>query len=825
MRDYKTIPKLFLLFFTALLMVLTFNTTTVKAINQTDIENAEKVMRKYDGIDNWQLQSSKPSNKIGKIPIGGNVSLGYTFGAARDKNGNVTAGDNTITLASSASSANGVPTITNSKINVFIDNNGKYYGILHQGDKSYIDKNDNTVHPEKASDTSIDYALLTGSAANNATSGMNLLNKLYKFDTSNGASKLFYTGTDIHNKPVYKLVGYYSPSRVYIEIVLRPSITGSPIVQRELYVYNPDSSGKTQFQVFYGEDTGLSSSNDEQEEVDNVPIYSIGDGSGLYIKSGLTNNTSDSKLFVTNKVDGGFKDFMGRVLTNPVNWDTKGKANNIEITDPKLPWTSNPTASENGDTNTGKDVNLLKYTRNNITYDVLDSNGKQDTAYVLRWPETNLNGGTVEKYVSTIGATVKPYAIPTVKKTYTNLTSKDGTNNVGDKLRFTLTVRNDGLGSNWIISNIKDIMPIGLTIDPNSIFASGDGIDYNPNTGITDGEQATYTFDATINNQAPYNLTNGKLTNTASFTGYNNGFNDSRTYEASVDIPVETPTFKYRFTKQVRNNTNDPNGAFSSETTAKQGDIIDYELQFISNGTSNVTGGNFKDDLPAGLELVPGSVALNGVKQNDLNFSLGTLSNTITNKITFQAKVTAIDQTTASNTAYMTNITTNTGQQYDSIQTEEPAIVNIEAAPQTTSFVEVPTSIDFGSVNMTDSERILPNVKTTGNLIINHTADTPFQVSVSYDNNNAPLTNGSDKLINDNDDAMFFHQASNESNNWRTVSTSPVPIKSEGFSGQMLNQSLNDYIGAKKWKLRVPANSKSGKYTGQVTWTIADTIN
>ena len=126
---------------------------------------------------------------------------------------------------------------------------------------------------------------------------------------------------------------------------------------------------------------------------------------------------------------------------------------------------------------------------------------------------------------------------------------------------------------------------------------------------------------------------------------------------------------------------------------------------------------------------------------------------------------------------------------------------------------------------MTDSERILPNVKTTGNLIINHTAETPFQVSVSYDNNNAPLTNGSDKLINDNDDAMFFHQAGNESNNWRTVSTSPVPIKSEGFSGQMLNQSLNDYIGAKKWKLRVPANSKSGKYTGQVTWTIADTIN
>lgn len=822
MRDYKTIPKLFLLFFTALLMVLTFNTTTVKAINQTDVENAEKVMRKYDGIDNWQLRSYSPSNDYDTIPIGGNISIGYAFGTVRDVNGNVKAGDNTITKASSPDTVNGAPTVNNSKINIFLDYNGKYYGILHQNQNAYINGK-----PETASDTSIDYALLTGNSTSYFYKDMNLLNKLSPIDTSSNTSKLYYTGTDSNGKKVFKLVGYYGPRSVYVEVVLRPSPSGSPVVQRELYVYNGGSSN-TQFQTFYGEDTGLNPNNDDQT-VDNVPMFAIGGGQGLYLLSGSNYNPA-SKLFVTNNVDGGFQDFMGRVLTNPTNWGAKGKVNNTgtEIKDPSLPWASNPTTSQVGDTKAAADANLLVGSNYGREYDIVDGNGKQDTAYTLRWPETDLAKGQVEKYVSNIGATISGYAIPTVKKTYTNATSTDGKNHVGDKLNFTLTVRNDGYNSNWQLTRILDELPKGLTIDPNSVntsMANGDTIDFNPGASIPDKASTKYTFSATINNQAPYYLTDGKLTNTAKFTGNNKGQSDSKTYEASVDIPVETPTFKYRFTKQVRNNTNDPNGAFASETTAKQGDIIDYEVQFISNGTSNVTGGNFKDDLPAGLELVPGSVALNGVKQNDLNFSLGTLSNTVTNKITFQAKVTAIDATTASNTAYMTNIITNTGQQYSKIQTEAPAIVNIEAAPQTTSFVEVPTSIDFGSVNMTDSERILPNVKTTGNLIINHTAETPFQVSVSYDNNNAPLTNGSNKLINDNDDAMFFHQASNESNNWRTVSTSPVPIKSEGFSGQMLNQSLNDFIGAKKWKLRVPANSKSGKYTGQVTWTIADTIN
>src|SRR5699024_282321 len=116
---------------------------------------AEKIMRKYDGIDNWQLRSYSPSNDYDTIPIGGNISIGYAFGTVRDVNGKVKAGDNTITKASSTDTVNSAPTVNNSKINIFLDYNGKYYGILHQNQNAYL-----TGKPETASDTSIDYALL-----------------------------------------------------------------------------------------------------------------------------------------------------------------------------------------------------------------------------------------------------------------------------------------------------------------------------------------------------------------------------------------------------------------------------------------------------------------------------------------------------------------------------------------------------------------------------------------------------------------------------------------------------------------------------------------
>jgi len=810
------------------------NTLTVKAVSEQDLVDAEKVMRTYDGISNWSKKSNNPSNQIGKIPIGTTkngtaVSLDYTFGSARNSIGTVTAGDKTITKTSSRGTVRNAPTINNSKINIFLNYGGKYYGILHQGDNSYIGGSGT---PEKASDTSIDFALLTGgSQGSNFYDGMNLLTNLDPIAGTNGANdKLFYTGTDANGKPVYKLVGYYSKNRVFVEIVLRPSLSGSPIVQRELYVYNAGSS--TSFQTFYGEDTGLNPNNDSTSDVDNVPMYAIGGGQGLYLMSGST-YTPASKLFVTNNVDGGFKDFMGRVLTNPTDWSVKGKqsSSSSDIVTPKLPFANKPTSDQDGDTAIGADINLMVGTTNSGSkYNIVNNQGKQDTAYILRWPETtDLATGGVVHFASNIGATVSGLSVPSVKKTYTNLTSNSGTNHVGDTLQFKLTARNDGYNSSWTISRILDAMPAGLTIVPGSISSSyvqGNNVDFNPQIAISDKGSQTYSFKAVINNQAPYNLTNGHLTNKVNFTGHNSDQNDNKTYSDSVTIPVATPNFKYRFTKLVKNYTNDPDGAFFSKATGKKDDIMEYQVHFTSNGTDTLNSGNFYDSLPAGLELVPGSVTLNGSSKDSLSFPVGTFANNITNTIDFKAKVTGTEATTASNTAYLQNVKTSGGETYSSIQTEANADVDIQKTQLTTAIVKVPTMIDFGSMNSDGSERILPNVKTDGQLVVDHTEDTPFQVTVSYDNNGEnPIHSGDTKLIQDNKDALFFNQDDNDSlDEWTPISASGIPIKQDGFTGSHTNYDLTKYIGLNKWKLRVPSQTQAGNYTGQVTWGIADSI-
>lgn len=837
MKGYQSIPKIFLLVFTVLLLVLTFNTTNAKAaaatISKSAVMDAEKVMRKYDGIDSWTFKGDLATNEVGEIPIGGNVSLGYAFGAARDASGNVKAGDKTISHQSTVS----FPKISNSKINIFLNDNGKYYGILHQGEDSYIGGS-----PENASNTSIDFALLESSqTANNFYADMNLLANTSQIDSANGGIyKLFYSTTDKKGQKILKMVGHFYKKSVFFEIVLRPSPSGSPVLQRELYVYNPGTKNVT-FQLFYGEDTGLNPDNDDNSSVDNVPMFAIGGGLGLYIESGLKN--SESKLFITNNIDGGFKDFMGRVLAYPDNWSIKGKDNNkVEISSPTLPVVKgdNQDAKLNGDTNAKADQNLLIGKNNSgQEYKIVNGNGKQDTSYILRWPYTTLAPGGVAKFVSNIGATVKPYAIPTVKKTYKNLTSKDGTNNVGDKLHFTLSVRNDGYGSNWIISKIKDDLPTGLTIDPNSALVneSGTGIDYNPNAGVTDGATATYEFDATINNKAPVYATNGKITNTVQFTGYNKGFSDTRTYEDSVDIPIETPDYAYDFTHQVRNVTADPNSDFSDSVDATTGDQLEIKSVFKASvwtaqnakykNKALDDNGDFLNNEEDKLSLISSSVYMNGVLAQDAIQSGLYTANTPAgqpNTFVYRVQVNSSTEETILNSGTMEDVK-DVNNKTLSIGPSDTISIHVHPPVPTTSFIEVPELIDFGSINSTGTEKMLTNKQTKGNLIVSHSAETPYQVLVSYDNNSdQALANGDDKLIQDDGLSLLLDNNSiEEPDDWEPLSPTGIPINNQEFIGSDEPLDLTKYVGLDKWKLRVPSTAKSGKYTGQVTWTIADT--
>lgn len=836
MKGYQSIPKIFLLVFTVLLMILTFNTTNAEAITKTQVLEAEKVMRNYDGINDWKLVDNVATNQYGFIPIGGNVSLGYAFGAARDANGNVKAGDKTITLQSKYDFSTGIPHITNSKINIFLIDNGKYYGILHQGDKSYVNGS-----PENASISSIDFALLENSNTSNPFyDSMNLLTNASQIDSSYKTYKLFYTANDKNERKVFKLVGYFNKKNVYFEIVLRPSPSGSPVVQRELYVYNAENS-VAKFQTFYGEDTGLNPDNDDNSSVDNVPMFAIGGGLGLYIESGLTN--SESKLFITNNIDGGFKDFMGRVLANPDNWSIKGKdPNKYDISSPKLPVVTddNHSSSLDGDTNAKADQNLLiGKSTSGQEYKIIDGSGKQDTSYILRWSYTTLAPGSVAKFVSNIGATVKPYAIPTVKKTYKNLTSKDGTNNVGDKLHFTLSVRNDGYGSNWIISKIKDDLPTGLTIDPNSALVneSGTGIDYNPNAGVTDGATATYEFDATINNKAPVYATNGKITNTVQFTGYNKGFSDTRTYEDSVDIPIETPDYAYDFTHQVRNVTADPNSDFSDSVDATTGDQLEIKSVFTASvwtaqnakykNKALDDNGDFLNNEEDKLSLISSSVYMNGVLAQDAIQSGLYTANTPAgqpNTFVYRIQVNSSTEETILNSSTMEDVK-DVNNKTLSIGPSDTISIHVHPPVPTTSFIEVPELIDFGSINSTGTEKMLTNKQTKGNLIVSHSAETPYQVLVSYDNNSdQALANGDDKLIQDDGLSLLLDNNSiEEPDDWEPLSPTGIPINNQEFVGSDEPLDLTKYVGLDKWKLRVPSTAKSGKYTGQVTWTIADT--
>lgn len=827
-----------------LLMILDKSTTIKVDATEQDVVNNIALID--DGIKNWTHTSSSlsPANQVGKIPIGGNNYLCYTFGSARDSNNNVlTGGDTTITKNSTA----GTDYQYNSKINVFLNQNGNYYGILHQAANSYIGTGG---YPERTSDTSLDFAFVNGISALSGTN-YGILPKL--------TYKVFYKGTDANNNPVYKIGGYLSNQRLYAEILLRPSLSGAPIVQRELYLYNPTTeSAKSKFQIYYGEDTSIDATG--SPAVDDVPLYSMGNDEGLYLYSAKNPATSDAKLYVTNDVKDGFSAYMGKAYSSSINWDSKGKADinaGGAITSPSLKYSGGTTtvdADSFGDNGRLAGSNLLYGIRNGVTYPVVDENHKQNSAYTLRWPmKDKMQPGETLHYASNIGATLAGYSIPNVKKTYTNTTPhSDGLNHLGDKLRFTLTVQNDGLRSSWNFKQIQDAMPTGLTIDPNSasykwteMTTSGTGnnqvdtevtkgsgdipssylldnkLNFTPNTNITEKGKYYITFDATINSKA-----SGTLTNTANFTGANVTYADGdKSYKASVDIPVAASNFKPDFSNQLRNVSNN-DSTFNSTATGEAGNIIEFKSILTSTGSDAMKTGNYVNsvinDNPSNLKLVSGSVSVNGVPQPD---SVGTgLSVTGPSAtVIFRAEIIGKTQTSISNTALMNNVTTNSGDTYTNL-ISDPAVLNITEKQPTTSFVEVPSSIDFGSINSSGSERMLLNKKTEGNLIINHSNNSPFQVSVSYDNDINPIKSGDNKLVDDNGTVLFFKQATSDgSTKWTPLSTTAVPIKSDGFDGSYENFSISQYVGLNKWELRVPGTAKSGKYTGQITWSIQDT--
>ncbi|MFC6176970.1 isopeptide-forming domain-containing fimbrial protein [Companilactobacillus huachuanensis] len=822
--------KLFLIgLFSILLAFICFSTNVSAAISATDFD---------DGITGWQTGTS---NKIGQIDIGTSSStgkslkLGYAFGLAQNQSGLVSGmSDDTILTPSLATSTNNIQF---SKMNVFLNYGGSYISSAFQSGYKYTSSNTSNV-----SLTSPNFMLAPSDSTKSITAkDFSILGA--GTNTSNNGNpgltdkKFFYTDPKDGSAPSYKIMGNYVRTagsanngayNLEVELLLRPSPTNSAIVQRELYVKNTGEDTQ-KFTILFSEDTKLGDSNGGN---DAVPIYNLGNGQGLYIQNPY--DSDDFKLMVTNQTQDGFKYYSGQTYdSSSMNW-AKGFSNS----------TVTGTGAESGPVNDS----LLG----------TDSSGNPkfgDSSYTLKWNPTTLAAGETAHFGSTIGVTAKPFSIPTPTKTYTNETRTDGTNKVGDKLKFNLKMTNNGYGAQWRYDKLVDQLPAGLQVDsstlrltdnsgttqvlaPSDYDSTTNTITIPPALSLTDDQHATVTFEAQITNDA---LTSSggenTITNKAEFTGLDVGNNETeqKTFDASVDIKVEPPDYSYTFTKLIKKHSDTD---YTTSVDGKSGDIVDYQILYTVNTTSKDSlqaGAIIDDDLPAGLELDTSSIKIWGPNDSDdagynqSHINTGNIQAVGKGqrvKIEFSAKVTASTAGKITNTAYIKNVNTTGNQSFDE-QFSTGANLNVQNVNAITSY---PTKIDFGSTNMYGKDKTLNNVSTTGELIVAHPDSNPYNVTVSYDNDNpdSQMKNtAGDTLPADASGLLFIRQrndSDSDPGNWKSITPTGTTIQSSNFTDYNSAVNLTGYVGAGDWQIRLAANTSPGAYNGTLTWGLTESV-
>ena len=815
MKKYNLIAKILTtLFMSFLFILLTFPATAVKA---ADVFN--------DGIYNWSKQST---SKVGQLPIADGLNLGYAFGLAQDTSGKVTSGgDSTITKPSTSPS---VDNVYFSKMNIFLNTGGLYYGTVFQ--PSY--KNTTSIAQEQVSLTSPNFMLAPSNSTKTISArDFSILGVLAGNNGNTGLqNKEYYVGSDANGNPAFKIVGDFSRTpgsanngtyNLKAELLLRASPSNSAIVHRELYLYNPTDKTQT-FTILFGEDTKLGESDGQP---DAVPIYDLGNKLGLYIKNRVTSATDpEYRLLVTNQLPDGFDHYNGQQYKSGANNWVKGL---------------NP-ATVSG---VGAEVN------NNPNATVLQNSG--DTSYILRWDATTLEPGETAHFGSTMGVTAKPYSIPSPQKTFTNETSKDNKNRIGDKLKFSLKISNNGFGANWLYKQVVDEIPTGLQIDPTSLklsYNNGattpiDPTDYDSatrtltvptNKSLTDDEFATVTFEANLTQDALNNLdADGYLTNSAKFTGLDNNIANAsdKDFYAETKILVEEPDFNFSFTKQVKNLNDDPDGDYQNSITAKHGDQVEYKIIYkVAEDSKDylASGAQLTDAIPDGIKRVGNATVTgpDGYTYSTPNIDTGIIDvkQGESVQIVFKAEVTATSAGIITNLAKVTGGQTSTGQNPGDMITNgaDISVQNVD------TFISVPTLIDFGQTNMAGYDKVLTNKSTDGELIVSHPTASNFKVNVAYDNTDetTQLKNPNGDILPTDDSGLIFIRQRTSSNTdlgtWQAISPDGTPIQSDSFTGSQARLNLTNYIGVGDWQMKIDSATDYGKYNGILTWSMVDAV-
>ncbi|GEO79763.1 cell surface protein precursor [Companilactobacillus mindensis DSM 14500] len=836
MNRYNILKKFLPVFF---LLLLTFLIGSVKSVQAATIGPNDF----GDGISNWSSYGSNPSAQVTTMPMApySTLGVGYSFGLAANNKGVVpnngqSASDTDFLKPTVVSGGNNSHF---SKMNEFINDNGSYINALFQGSI--------TSNPtEGVSFTSPDFMIAPANSTSTAVTSANfsLLGTTFSGNYNYGlTNKKYYVakmGTDPQGNAryAYKIVGDFKRTNtsnydngtfdLQAEILLRPSPTNAAIVQRELYLHNATSASQN-FVILFGEDTNMVNGSSLP---DNVDVRDLGNKRGLYIESGYYNG-HNYRLYVTNETPDGFTSYSGQLRggNNNDNWASG-------FTDGKV-------------TGTGAETS-------NNDFGALLTPKLGNTIYTLKWNPTNLAPGATSHYSSTFGVVASPMSIPTPTKTYVNESRSDGTNQVNDKLKFTLKMINNGYGAQWNYTKLVDQIPEGLQIDPNSITQSNNGVaapnplpsDYDastrtltiyPNTSLTDQQYTTITFEANITKDAIDHLdANGNLTNSATFTGIDQKVANSTShdYPASVDIPVQKPSFYYTFSKQVRNlgkDGTDTSATYEDSTDAKVGDVVQYFIEYkVSSGSKDslASGSKLSDDFPTGI-VPEGGFMIKGPK-DDQAYHYGSMNTGInqvdpgeTVTVEFKANVTSAAVGAVTNVAKVTGGTSTSGFNPGDMVTNG-ATVNVQ---KSNAFTSVPKLIDFGSTNMYGKAKTLENVNTEGELIVTHPDSNPFNVSVSYDNDNTDdqmknQTTGS-TIPTDGSGLLFIKQRTNsasDSGTWKPILASGVPIQTDNFAGNQQALNLSDYVGVGDWQIKLSPNTEVGNYKGTLSWNLVESV-
>lgn len=813
----KTTTILFIVsFFFALLSFIYFTGNITAAISPSDFD---------DGITGWKFATT---NKVGSISIGKNsttntnLSLGYAFGLAQNTDGKVASmSDSSIVQPSEA---DGINKIKLSKMNVFLNSDGNYISSVFQGLYKSNYESDNR---ENVSLTSPDFLLVPSDSKKAITAknfsilgaGKNVGN------TGNTGliNKKFYYAQLPSGKYAYKIIGNFIRTdagehngnfNLEVELLLRPSPTNSAIVQRELYIKNIGTDTTIPFTILFGEDTKLGASNSGN---DLVPIKNLGNGTGIYIEDYY--NGGDYKLMVTNLTTDGFNSYSGQTYdSNMMNWARGFSGQNI--------------AGNGGE---------FGFKNDNLLGDGISG----DTSYTLKWNSKTLAKNETAHFGSTIGVTAKPFAIPTPQKSFINESRKNGSNMVGDTLKFYLTITNNGYGSKWNFKKIIDKLPSGLKVnaktlelisnsggtqllDPSNYDNTTNTVNVSPAMTLSDTKSATLTFEAQITNDALKSSSNEEntITNTADFSGIDIGNNesDTKTFSASTNITVTPPNYYHHFTKLVKKHSDT---SYHQSIDVKKDDLVDYQIIYSvdSNSKDTLSNADYIDDkLPDGIQIEPSSIWIWGPKNDDSqgyhqeHINTGKINATgkgERTKIQFSAKVTSSAVGKVTNNAFISNVHT-TGNEVFENQLSTDADLKIQ---NTNAITKIPCIINFGTTRVSSHNKLLNNISTAGQLVITHPDINPYNVYVAYTHQNIfPILPSAQ---------LFIRQRTNKSEDvgkWVPVTNSGTPIQSSNFELHNSNIDLTDYIGANDWQLKLAANTPPGLYNGTLTWGLTESI-